>query len=303
MEFLIGTGGWSYFKVDNQQSLKTYSEVFNFVEVNYTFYQYPKMQMVDSWRRNVHSSFTFSVRCHQDLTHQVGLKPVDQAFEVFYKMKAYCSALNTPYLVLETPPNYVADKKSINEAREFFLGLNLKGMRLIWEFRAPLTQTVTELMNDFNIVQSVDLSKDKPAFNLDVTYSRLFGKGKHNIYQFTDDELVEIDRKAQDTHSKTIILSYHGVRMNSDAARHVAYKKTGNFLPVTSYTGVDSAKAVLAEDAKFPSTKSELEDDQGWKVIDLTQNKRIHLSEGLNKIPDKIYSNIDDVIKELRVVL
>ncbi len=34
-----------------------------------------------------------------------------------------------------------------------------------------------------------------------------------------------------------------------------SYKLTGNFLPVTAYTGLDSAKAVLSEDAVFPATK------------------------------------------------
>ena len=84
------------------------------------------------------------------------------------------------------------------------------------------------------------------------------GKGQHNIYQFTDDELVEIQHQAEETNSKQIILAYHGLRMNSDALRFQQRLKTGNFLPVTSANGADSAKAVLAEDAKFPSSKSEL---------------------------------------------
>jgi uncharacterized protein YecE (DUF72 family) len=40
-DYLIGTGGWVYFQVPGKPSLKAYSEVFNFVEVNYTFYEYP----------------------------------------------------------------------------------------------------------------------------------------------------------------------------------------------------------------------------------------------------------------------
>ena len=45
-EYLVGTGGWAYFKVPNKSSLKAYSEVFNFVEVNQTFYEYPDMRVV-----------------------------------------------------------------------------------------------------------------------------------------------------------------------------------------------------------------------------------------------------------------
>jgi len=302
-EYLIGTGGWSYFNVGNKPSLKTYSAIFNFVEVNYTFYEYPPIQTVETWRRSVPSDFTFSVRCHQDLTHRIGLKPVDQAFEVFYKMKTYCDALNSPYLVLETPSKYVIDHESAAQAKDFFSSLNLKDIRLVWEYRAPKTQAVINLMKDFNIVQCVDLSREKPAFNLDVTYSRLFGKGQQNIYQFTDDELTEIDHKAEETKSKIVAMSYHGLRMNTDALRHLQYRKTGNFIPVTSFVGLDSARAVLAEDAKFPSSKQELTAKQGWKVIDSAPDKTVHLSEFLSRIPDKTYSNIDEVIDELRAVL
>jgi hypothetical protein len=130
-----------------------------------------------------------------------------------------------------------------------------------------------------------DLSRQTPSFNLDVTYSRLFGKGQHNIYQFTDDELAEIEQKAQDTNSKTVILSYHGLRMNSDAARRTTRKQEPLF-KVTAYTGLEFAKAVLSEDATFPATKAELKNKQGWKVIDLTKTKKIHLSGVLSKIPD-----------------
>jgi uncharacterized protein YecE (DUF72 family) len=36
-DYLVGTGGWAYFKVPGKQALKAYSEVFNFVEVNNTW--------------------------------------------------------------------------------------------------------------------------------------------------------------------------------------------------------------------------------------------------------------------------
>jgi len=87
--------------------------------------------------------------------------------------------------------------------------------------------------------------------------------------------------------------------MNTDALRFKMYKETGKFLPVTAFTGVESAKAVLLEDAKFPSTKADLLEDQGWKVVDLTAHERIHLSNLLARIPERTYGSINDVIREL----
>jgi len=67
--------------------------------------------------------------------------------------------------------------------------------------------------------------------------------------------------------------------------------------------GVDSAKTVLAEDALFPSSKTQLVADQGWKVIDLTADKRIHLADVLSKIPERTYRSVEEVASELKAVI
>jgi len=302
-DYLIGTGGWAYFKVSNKPSLKAYSEAFNFVEVNYTFYEYPDTRMVERWRRRVPADFTFSVRCHQDLTHRIGLKPVDEAYYVLSRMVTYCGILDAPFLVLETPARYGMNQDAVDRARDFLSSANLRGVRLVWEVRAPVTSAVVDLMSDFNAIQCVDLSRETPSVESDIVYSRLFGKGKHNIWQFTDDELLTVDKEIESISPRIVALSYHGVRMNSDAARYMQYKKTGKFLPVTSFTGVDSTRAVLAEDAQFPMSKSDLIEKQGWKVVDLTLGKRVHLSELLLKIPERTYNGIDEVAEALEAVI
>jgi uncharacterized protein YecE (DUF72 family) len=302
-DYLIGTGGWAYFKVPNKSLLKAYSEVFNFVEVNYTFYEYPDTRTVERWRRTVPDNFTFAVRCHQDLTHRIGLKPVDEAYYVLSRMVTYCGILDAPFLVLETPAKYIMNQETVDRARDFLSSSNLRGIRLVWEVRAPVTAMVVDLLRDFNVIQSVDLSRETPSVESDVVYSRLFGKGKHNIYQFTDDDLLAVDKEIESISPCIAALSYHGVRMNSDAARYMQYKKTGKFLPITSFTGVNSARSVLSEDARFPVSKSELIEKQGWKVIDLNVDKRVHLSELLSEIPNKTYNSVDEVAKALEAVM
>lgn len=301
-EYLIGTGGWAYFNVPSKSPLRAYSEIFNFVEVNHTFYDYPNTQAVEKWRRSVPEDFTFSVRCHQDLTHRIGLRPVDEAYTVLAKITAYCGILDSPFLVLQTPASYVFDEENVEAARDFFSSANLRNVRLVWEARAPMTSALGDLMADLNIVSCVDLSRQEPTITSDVVYTRLFGKGKHNIYQFTDEELVEIDEKALKTGARTIAMSCHGLRMNTDAARFKEYKKMGTFLPVTSFTAVNSAKAVLSEDARFPVSKEVLIEQQGWKVIDLTKEKRVHLSEFLARIPEKTYGSLSEVVQALEAV-
>lgn len=303
-EFLVGTGGWAYFRVPNNPPLKAYSEIFDFVEVNSTFYEYPSLRTVEAWRCTVPTAFKFSVRCHQDLTHHIGIKPIDEAFRVFNKMKMYCKVLDAPFLVLETPASKNFDEKDVKMARDFFASISTEGLQLVWEYRAPYTQEVNRLMQDFSIVQSVDLSKQKPQLDSEVVYSRVFGKGKHNLYQFTDDELIEIEQNAVvKPQVKLIAVSFHGARMYNDAARSQRHLRKGKFIPATNYFGIESAKTVLAEDTKYPINKAQLIVDQGWKVIDLTEEKRVHLSDVLRQIPNQIYRNLNEVSAALEAVM
>jgi uncharacterized protein YecE (DUF72 family) len=302
-DYLVGAGGWAYFKVPGVSALQAYSRVFNFVEVNSTYYEYPDPRMVEGWRRMVPRNFTFSVRCHRDLTHKIGLKPVDEAFAVLGRMVTYCTVLEAPFLVLETPATYELSPQRMKEAKSFFDSASLKGVRVVWEPRAHMTAEATGLMQDFDIVHSVDLSREMPVHTSDVVYSRLFGKGFKNLYQFTDEELMKIDQDISEIGGRVAALAYHGVRMYSDTARFSQYKKTGKFMPVTSFIGADSVRAVLAEDARFPSSRAELIKKQGWKVVDAAEDKRVHLSEFLLKLPDKTYNDLDEVAKAVEAVL
>jgi len=218
-------------------------------------------------------------------------------------MTDICRILKADILHLQTPPTFQTTKDSVEHMRNFFSSADMESIRLALEIRGakrPLNPDLVRIMQDHNMVHCVDLSKDEePAYTSDILYSRLFGKGRHNIYQPTDDELKRIDRKASKRDHKTVAVSFHFVRMYKDAARFKIYKKTGKFPTVTKFTGQKSLIEVLKEDAKFPSSKKELIRHQGWKLIDLTKDKRMHASYMLQKLPEKIYNNINEIAETL----
>lgn len=302
-KFFIGAGGWAYFQVPRQDPLTAYSRAFNFVEVNSTFYKMPRLKEVESWRKRVPADFEFTVRCHRDLTHKTKLEPLDESYKILSEMMVICKILNSDILHLQTPLTLKLTDSKVQSVRNFFQSINLKGLRIAWEVRQanaqPLPANLAKLMQDFNIVHCVDLSKQDQAYQSDILYTRLFGKGRHNIYQFTDEELEEIDEKATRIQYRKVIVSFHGLRMYKDAARFKIYKQTGSFPQATKSAGLDSLKEVLSEDAKFPATKQELIQHQGWKLFDQTKTKRIHASQILQKLPDMTYQNIDQIIQAL----
>jgi uncharacterized protein YecE (DUF72 family) len=303
-EYLIGTGGWAYFQVPGVNSLTAYSKVFNFVEVNSTFYQIPALSEVERWRSMVPADFQFSVRAHRSITQTYKFRPVQQSVETLEKMREVCRILKAGILHLQILSSIELNRQLANDICQLLSSVDLRNLRVALEVRqAPGQELPLELLKvmlDENMVHCADLSKgEKPAYESDILYTRLFGKGQHNIYQPTDGELVEIDRRASHSKSQKVVMSFHFVRMYKDAARLKMYKQTGKFPTITRSTGISSLEEVLREDAEFPATKQELIRKQGWKLFDMTETARVHVEEALKKLPEGTYGNIAEVIDKL----
>lgn len=125
------------------------------------------------------------------------------------------------------------------------------------------------------------------------------GKGKQNIYEFDDNELQDIMAKASGPRFEKSILAFHGVRMYRDAVRLKSFLNSGQFHSLTGQVGLESLSEVLSEDARFPTSKSRLVDEQGWKLFDMTAEERVRARIFLERLPEKTYSTIDEVLASL----
>jgi uncharacterized protein YecE (DUF72 family) len=295
----IGAGGWAYFRVPKMDSLAAYAKAFDFVEVNSTFYTTPSIQMVRSWRRRVPDDFMFSVQCHKDLTHKYLLSPRQESYEIFHQSLRICSELRAEILLIQTPPSFNPNEK-LKDIRDLFSSIDFGSAKLAWEIRGRIAQETIDLMHNIGITHCTDVSKEIPATDSDILYTRLFGHGENNLYQFDDAELLDIDMKIREKNPRKAYLTFHGARMYKDAARLKVYQKSGEFPNVTKTKGLESLKSVIEEDAKFPATKNGLIEKQGWKVFDLTENEHVHVSTLLERLPDRKYSSAKEVIGGLK---
>jgi uncharacterized protein YecE (DUF72 family) len=307
-EYLIGTGGWAYFQIPGLHSLAAYSKAFNFVEVNSTFYDIPPLKQVEKWRRMVPQDFQFAVRAHQTITHKNRLQPTQETLENFQKIRKICEILKAEITHFQMPPSFKMEQTSIKNLRDFLSFVDLGKMRIALEVRgtspSQLPQELVKTAQENNVIHCIDLSKgEMPAYDSDILYSRLFGKGQHNIYQPTDKELKQIDKKASKGNFKKVILSFHFTKMFKDAARLKIYKQTGKFPKITKSTGLSSLQEVLKEDTQFPATRQELIHNQGWKLFDLTADKRALTRELLHELPEKTYHNIHEVMQTIEPIV
>jgi uncharacterized protein YecE (DUF72 family) len=307
-EYLIGTGGWAYFHITGLHPLAAYSKAFNFVEVNSTFYKEPSLEEVEKWRRIVPRHFQFAVRAHRIITHKHNLEPASDAFESFEKTRKICEILRSEIIHLQTPPSLEMGREFTGNLRDFFSSVNLGKLRIVLEIRgtwqSPSLSELLRIMQDHNMIHCVDLIKDEaPLYKSDILYSRLFGKGYHNIYQPTDRELKSVDQKARKSRSEKVILSFHSLRMYKDAARMKVFKQTGKFPMVTRSTGLASLEQILREDTDFPIGKQGLIHKQGWKLFDLSEKERIHARDWLARLPEKKFNDIGEVIQSLKQIV
>src|SRR2546425_3035563 len=102
MNLLVGAGGWAYFGSLGSGSLEAYASAFKFVEINSTFYEYPDIRTVYSWRKRVHPGFEFSVRCHRDISRglQSGGNTIASTLE---RMEPICDTLSANALAVLVP--------------------------------------------------------------------------------------------------------------------------------------------------------------------------------------------------------
>jgi uncharacterized protein YecE (DUF72 family) len=95
LKYYVGCSGWSYSEwqgpfyplhIDNSDWLRYYSEVFDFVEVDSSFYKMPNPFTVKNWYNKTPDNFRFTAKFPKVITHDKRLKKdVENELEYFFK--------------------------------------------------------------------------------------------------------------------------------------------------------------------------------------------------------------------------
>src|SRR6266571_2501823 len=276
-QLLVGAGGWAYFQVPGTDSLEAYSQAFDFVELNSSYYQLPAISSASDWRKRVPDDFRFSVRCPRIIVDNYGLNLLPGARSLLERLGEVCNQLEAVAMtVLINAGSQIKESELAARLSDFLGAFNSDKTVVAVEFRGVKPSAeVFDIMKESEAIDSVDLSNSEPRYEGKVLYSRLFGKGEKNI------------------------LAFHGVRMYRDAGRVKSFIEKGYFPKITSGVGTESIREVLSEDARFPTTKSRLLKDQGWKVFQDTDEVR-KISTVLEKLPEGEFNSLNDLMAELR---
>ena len=92
LKYHLGCSGWSYegwkghfypADLDNRYWLSYYSQIFDFVELDSTFYRIPSLFMVNNWNKRTPDNFRFAVKFPKSITHDKRLKNLDNKGESY----------------------------------------------------------------------------------------------------------------------------------------------------------------------------------------------------------------------------
>jgi len=285
-------------------SMKKYYESFSLVELNCTFYDYPRMSTVARWREKTPEDFEFTVKAHQDITHKFRFE-MKLSLPAFETMKQICQTLKASILLIQTPGSFRPDK--LGDAEKFLSKIKRDDLIVVWETRGPAWETpdirkkLAEKLEALNVIHVTDPFKALPVYTDNVAYFRLHGLGKQlYYYQYADDELKQVRRLVQpfERDGKEVYVLFNNLAMFDDAVRFMHYVKTDSFPSLTNAVGIDYVRKII-EKIRYPVTKSVLSERLGWKLVELERGKQTRLEELLKPLASKSYENVEEVLQEI----
>jgi len=289
-------------------SMKKYYETFGLVELNRTFYAYPRMSTVTRWREKAPADFEFTVKAHQEISHKhrFEIKPTVKSFE---QMRRICKALKARILLIQTPGSFRPDK--LKAALEFFRRVERKNLTVAWETRGrewdePETRNVLEkALRSVDVPHVVDPFKSLPTYTGGAAYFRLHGMGKQLYYhQYSNEELKRLHKLVEpfERREKKVYVLFNNLAMLDDATRFMHYLETSSFPSLTGTVGLDSVRSII-EKTRYPARKSALSKRLGWRLVELESGKQTPLDELIKRLPSKPYRSLEGIMKEIERVI
>ncbi|WP_375485185.1 DUF72 domain-containing protein [uncultured Mycobacterium sp.] len=203
MSVRIGTSGWSYDHwvdvlyppgLPPARRLGRYVEVFDTVELNASFYRWPKDSTFAGWRERLPNGFTMSVKAHRGLTHYRRLGAPEPWIERFDRCwKALGDRAGV--LLVQLHPGQQRDISS-QERLDSFLASVPTSIRVAVELRHPswndpAVYAVLEKRRAAYVVMSGAGLACIPRATTDFVYARMHGPDPDSMYagSYPDREL------------------------------------------------------------------------------------------------------------------
>ena len=198
MIYRLGTSGWSYTgwkrrfypeDIPQREWLPYYAEHFNTVEINMTFYRFPKAETLKSWQDKVPEDFKFTLKANRQITHLKRIKGVKNEVRYFYIL-ADSLGDKLGCILFQLPPSLTLDLDLLQE----FLQILSPQYKNVIEFRHEswYREETYELLKTHQTIFCTVSSTKVPGTAVktaETCYFRFHGLTGGYRYSYTQEEL------------------------------------------------------------------------------------------------------------------
>ncbi len=202
----IGTSGWQYShwresfypkKLPAEKFLNYYSQYFNTVEINYSFYRQPSVETFIKWQKQTSKNFLFSIKGNRFISHIKRLINCHQAVKIFVEN---ASVLKGRHIILWQLPPYL---KQDSFRLAAFLKLLPKKFRYAVEFRhhSWICNKTWDILSRYNCAAVFQDWQDWPIISqptANFIYLRFHGNKILYTSNYTKGELLFWAKKIKD---------------------------------------------------------------------------------------------------------
>jgi uncharacterized protein YecE (DUF72 family) len=220
-------------------SQQEYFRTFSLIEIQQTFYQLPRLQTAENWRRKAPEAFEFTIKAWQLITHEpssptyrrlgfrIGpdelerygrFRPTGQVLKAWEQTASFARQLGATVIVFQCPASFRPTEDNVTKMVYFFKEVDRHGLRFAWEPRGRWPQELIHgLCRDLALIHCVDPFRQDKLYG-DIQYFRLHGLTGY-AYRYTDEELLRLRGWAE---KKATYVLFNNNWMKDDALRFIA---------------------------------------------------------------------------------
>lgn len=215
------------------EAMKKYFQDFKLVEIQKTFYNPPRIETAEKWRKQTPKDFEFTIKAWQIITHpptsptfrKAGIKakdcgffkPNEEVFKGWEVTRKFADALNSKIILFQTPPSFKENEENVENMRQFFSSIE-RDYIFVWEPRGWSDETVKHVCEELDLVHCVDPFVAKPLYG-EIAYLRLHGThARMYKHKYSDEELEKLAGYCKTLGKETYVL-FNNVYMCEDAKR------------------------------------------------------------------------------------
>lgn len=218
-EILIGCSGYYYKdwkgkfyppKLPQKEWLPFYAQHFSTVEINNTFYRFPREPMFERWREITPADFKFTLKGNRYVTHIKKLKNVEEDIMKFYDVATVLED-KVSSILWQFPPYLSRDDELL---KKFCSSLSSYIPQVI-EFRHTtwFAEEVYDVLQKYEVAYCIisapgDLPEDIKITS-SLAYIRFHGKQDWYNYKYSSEEMAEWANKISAIDAKQILVYFN----------------------------------------------------------------------------------------------